>query len=145
MWEQWNPGCATTWPCNPTNNESMSHGWGSWGIVDMVESLLGVQVTSPGAATVRIAPPAVEQADLHRVRGSAWTQRGTVGVAWLKVHGTYVLNVDVPPNQRATVTIPNPGGGKYVDVGAGAPQLVGTQDGRTVFTVGSGASHFSSR
>ena len=47
MWEQWNPGCATTWPCNPTNNESMSHGWGSWGIVDMVEELLGVQVTAP--------------------------------------------------------------------------------------------------
>ena len=59
MWEQWNPGCATTWPCNPTNNESMSHGWGSWGIVDMVESLLGIQVTSPGAATVKIAPPAI--------------------------------------------------------------------------------------
>ena len=110
MWEQWNPGCATTWPCNPTNNESMSHGWGSWGIVDMVEELLGVQVTGAGASTVRIEPPAVDQADLHRVSGSAWTQRGNVGVAWKKVSGTYVLDVDVPANQTATVAIPNPGG-----------------------------------
>jgi hypothetical protein len=88
----------------------MSHGWGSWGIVDMIESLLGVQVTSPGAATVKIAPPAVDQADLHRVSGSAWTQRGTVGVSWKRVSGTYVLDINVPANQQATVAIPNPGG-----------------------------------
>src|SRR4051812_21436854 len=94
MWEQWNPGCDS-FPCNPTNNESESHGWGSWGIVDMVESLLGISVTAPGAATVTIQPPAVDQADLHRVSGSAWTQRGTVKSAWQKVNGTYVLDVDV--------------------------------------------------
>ena len=62
--EQWNPGCATTWPCNPTNNESMSHGWGAWGIVDMIESLLGIQVTSPGAATSRSPRRRSAQADL---------------------------------------------------------------------------------
>ena len=111
MWEQWNPGCATTWPCNPTNNESMSHGWGSWGIVDMIESLLGIQVTAPGAATVRIAPPAVGTADLHRVsaappgRSAARSRRpGARSTA------RYVLDVDVPANVKATVAIPNPGG-----------------------------------
>ncbi len=142
MWEQWNPGCDS-WPCNPTNNESMSHGWGSWGIVDMVESLLGVEVTSPGGATVRIAPPAVEQADLHRVSGSAWTQRGTVAVAWKKTAGGYVVDVDVPNNVQATVAIPNAEGRTYVGVGAGAPRYEGEQGGRAVFTVGAGATHFS--
>jgi hypothetical protein len=142
MWEQWNPGCDS-WPCNPTNNESMSHGWGSWGIVDMVESLLGVEVTSPGGATVRIAPPAVEQADLHRVSGSAWTQRGTVAVAWKKTAGGYVVDVDVPNNVRATVAIPNAEGRTYVGVGAGAPRYEGEQGGRAGFVVGAGATHFS--
>jgi hypothetical protein len=143
MWEQWNPGCATTFPCNPSNNESMSHGWGSWGVVDMVEELLGIQVTGTAASTVKIQPPAVKDADLHRVSGSAWTQRGNVSVAWQKVNGTYVLDVTVPANQKATVAIPNPDGVKYVGVGAGAPQLVGTTGGLTTFTVGSGATHFS--
>ncbi|MDA0162119.1 alpha-L-rhamnosidase N-terminal domain-containing protein [Solirubrobacter ginsenosidimutans] len=143
MWEQWNPGCATTFPCNPSNNESMSHGWGSWGIVDMVEELLGVQVTGTAASTVKIQPPAVQDADLHRVSGSAWTQRGNVAVSWKKTNGSYVLDVTVPANQKATVMIPNPDGVKYVGVGAGAPQLVGTADGQTTFTVGSGATHFS--
>ena len=144
MWEQWNPGCNNGWPCAPTNNESMSHGWGAWGIVDQIESLAGIAVTSPGAATVRIEPPAVDKADLHRVDASAWTQRGTVGVAWKRVSGTYVLDVDVPTNVTATVAIPNPGGAvNYVGVGAGAPKKVGQQGDRTVFTVGSGSTHFS--
>jgi hypothetical protein len=60
------------------------------------------------------------------------------------VHGTYVLDVDVPTNVTATVAIPNPGGAvNYVGVGAGAPRKVGQQGDRTVFTVGSGATHFS--
>ena len=63
-------------------------------------------------------------------------------MAWKKASGTYVLDVDVPANQTATVAIPNPGGVKYVGVGAGAPQLVGTANGYTTFTVGSGATHF---
>jgi hypothetical protein len=122
----------------------MSHGWGAWGIVDMIESLAGIAVTSPGAATVRIEPPAVDKADLHRVSASAWTQRGTVGVAWKRVSGTYVLDVDVPTNVTATVAIPNPGGAvNYVGVGAGAPRKVGQQGERTVFIVGSGSTHFS--
>ena len=64
-------------------------------------------------------------------------------MAWKKVSGTYVLDVDVPANQTATVAIPNPGGLKYVGVGAGAPQLSGTANGYTTFTVGSGTTHFS--
>ena len=44
----------------------------------------------------------------------------------------------------ATVAIPNPGGAvNYVGVGAGAPKKVGQQGDRTVFTVGSGSTHFS--
>ena len=109
----------------------------------MIESLLGISVTSPGAATVRIAPPALGSADLHRASGSAWTQRGTVSVAWKRTAGGMVLDVGVPANVTATVAIPNPDGLHYVGVGAGAPRRVGEQDGRTVFTVGSGATHFS--
>jgi hypothetical protein len=146
MWEQWHPGCSTapcTTPASQSSNESMSHGWGSWGVVDMVESLLGVSVTSPGAATVKIAPPALDTADLHQVSGSAWTQRGTVTVSWKRTAGGMVLDVHVPTNVTATVAIPNPDGLDYVGVGQGAPQPAGTQNGRAVFTVGSGDSHFS--
>src|ERR1700742_3337380 len=44
MWESWDPGCATVAPCTPTqsSSDSMSHGWGSWGVDDMVSTLIGV-------------------------------------------------------------------------------------------------------
>jgi hypothetical protein len=145
MWESWDPGCATVAPCTPTqsSSDSMSHGWGSWGSVDMIETLLGVSVTSPGAATVKIAPPALSSAPLHQVSGSAWTQRGTVNVAWKLTGGGYVLDVHVPDNVAATVAIPNPSGLNYVGVGQGAPQKTGDANGVTTFTVGSGDTHFS--
>ena len=52
--------------------------------------------------------------------GSAWTQRGTVAAAWRKVNGTYVLDVNVPANVKATVAIPNPGGASSTSASARA-------------------------
>ena len=146
MWEQWNPGCATapcTTPISESNSESFSHGWGAWGIVDMIETLLGVSVTSPGAATISIAPPALERADLGRVDGSAWTQRGSVDVAWKRRDGGMTLAVRVPANVRATVAIPVEGGTRYDAHGEGAPRFEGFRDDRAVFTVGPGRTRFA--
>ncbi len=142
MWEQWDPGCATA-PCsNPAenNSESFSHGWGSWGVVDMIESLLGVSVTSPGAATIRIEPPAIRRADLRRASGSAWTQRGTVRVSWKRSRAGTALDVDVPANVKATVALPV---ARYKARGDGAPSFQGVKDGHAVFSVGSGRTRFS--
>jgi hypothetical protein len=146
MWEQWNPGCATapcTTPISESSSESFSHGWGAWGVVDMIETLLGVSVTSPGAATISIAPPALETADLGRVDGSAWTQRGTVDVAWKRKDGGMTLAVRVPSNVRATVAIPVEGATPYDANGEGAPRFEGFRDGRAVFTVGPGRTRFA--
>ena len=142
MWEQWDPGCATA-PCsNPAenNSESFSHGWGSWGVVDMIESLLGVSVTSPGAATIRIEPPAIRRADLRRASGSAWTQRGTVRVSWKRSRAGTALDVDVPANVKAKVALPV---ARYKARGDGAPSFQGVKDGHAVFSVGSGRTRFS--
>ncbi len=150
MWEQWSPACATSSPCaDPaqSNSESQSHGWGSWGIVDMLETLLGVQVTAPGAATVAIAPPVFSDRSSPRaIEGSVWTQRGTVAVSWRKVDGGYLLDADVPANVRAEVRIPGAHDAARVRAsGAGAPRLVRIDEGDAVFSVGSGRSHFEPR
>ncbi|MDO8213792.1 alpha-L-rhamnosidase N-terminal domain-containing protein [Conexibacter sp. CPCC 206217] len=148
MWEQWSPACATVSPCrdaSQTNSESHSHGWGSWGIVDMIETLLGVEVTSPGAATVKIAPPTLTDANSPKtIRGSVWTQRGTVDVDWVRTDRGVELNTDVPVNVRAEVHIPGVSDPAYVAAsGAGAPKFERIEDGAAVFSVGSGASHFA--
>jgi hypothetical protein len=141
LWEQWTPGCpvvSCTGPqVNQRSSESFSHGWGAAGISGILQPLLGIDVTSPGAATVRIAPPAT---GLRHARGTEWTERGTVTVDWRRTDRGFTLDVTVPVNVTATVVLPAAAGAW----GAGEPRLVESGNGRTVFTVGSGQTHFRS-
>src|SRR5262249_38725939 len=124
-----------------TGSNSMSHGWGARGINSMLTYLLGVSVTSPGAATIQVAPP---DKGLDHAAGSRWTQRGTVDVSWKRRAGDHVLlDVTVPDNVQATVSLPDADGATYAGAGAGDPQFVGIEDGRAVFTVGSGETRFA--
>ena len=146
MWEQWTPGCATapcTTPVSESNSESFSHGWGAWGVVDMIETLLGVRVTSPGAASVTIAPPDLHGDRLRRLRGSTWTQRGTVGVAWSRERLGTALAVRVPANVSATVAIPVDGTPAHRVRGDAAARFEGYRDGRAVYAVGPGRATFT--
>jgi hypothetical protein len=126
MWEQWNPGCATP-SCSgsavdQSNSESFSHGWGAAGIVEMLQSLLGITVTGVGGSQVSIAPPS---AGLDAAHGTQWTERGPVSVAWQR-HGTVTsVDVDIPVNVSAVVTVD----GHDYTVGSGRHHLVGVGDG----------------
>ena len=138
MWEQWTPGCAVA-SCRGSdvsqrNSESFSHGWGSAGIDGILESLLGVTVTTPGAATVAITVPGT---GLRHASGTEWTERGEVGVTWTRTARGFTLDVDVPVNVTATIALPTVAGSAYSATGAGAP----VRTGDTTFTVGSGHTH----
>jgi hypothetical protein len=113
----------------------------------MIETLLGVRVTTPGAATVAIEPPAFSDPSSPRaISGSVWTQRGTVAVSWRRVDGGYVLDAELPANVRAEVRIPDAHDAARVRAsGAGAPRFERIEDGAAVFSVGSGSSHFQPR
>jgi hypothetical protein len=143
LWEDWDPGCTvaacTGSAVSQSDNTSFSHGWGSAGVVDILEGLLGVQVTGPGAQTVRIAPP---DKGLSRASGTEWTERGPVTVDWSRSPVGYGLSVDVPDNVTATVALPISAGTRYVTTGAGGARLVSVTGGRAVYTVGSGRTRF---
>ena len=140
LWEDWDPGCTiaacTGAAVSQSDNTSFSHGWGSAGIVDILEGLLGIQVTGPGAATVTIAPP---DKGLSHADGTEWTERGPVAVNWTRTRIGDGLSVDVPDNVTATIELP---AGHYLATGAGAPRLLGTSGGKVRFQVGSGRTHF---
>jgi alpha-L-rhamnosidase-like protein len=123
MWEQWDPGCSVA-PCSGAavdqkNSESFSHGWGAAGINGILESLLGITVTGPGASTVQIAPP---PAGLARASGTEWTERGPVSVSWRRSGHRYHVHVSIPGNVTATVTVPGSDQGA-VQVGSGSTDL----------------------
>jgi len=145
MWEQWTPGCAvascTGSQVNQNNNESFSHGWGGAGVVGVLEGLLGVTVTGPGAATLQIAPP---DKGLAHARGTQWTERGPVTVGWTRTGQGYVADVDLPVNVTATVALPVVEGSDYLTHGEGDASFLRVENGRALFRVGSGRTHFAS-
>ncbi|MFL6121427.1 alpha-L-rhamnosidase N-terminal domain-containing protein [Actinophytocola sp.] len=121
LWEQWTPGCpvagCTGAEVNQANSESFSHGWGSAGITGVLRGLLGVDVTSPG--TVTITPPAT---GLRHARGSVWTERGRLAVAWRRTGNRTELDITVPVNVSVTVRLPS---GTTTTIGSGHTHLEG--------------------
>jgi hypothetical protein len=90
----------------------LSHGWGSAGIVEMLQTLLGVTVTGAGGSQVLVKPPAD---GLTHASGTQWTERGPVSVSWSEgAHGVS-LEVDIPVNVTAVIDI----GGHSYTVGSG--------------------------
>ncbi len=121
MWEQWTPGCTlagcTGSDVSQNASDSMSHGWGSAGIVSILQSLLGITVTGPGASTLRIQPPA---SGLTHANGTQWTERGPVTVDWRHTGGSISIDVTLPVNVSATVVV----GADHTTVGSGRTHLV---------------------
>ncbi|MGW5364050.1 family 78 glycoside hydrolase catalytic domain [Actinopolymorpha pittospori] len=105
------------WTLDEGTNHSQSHGWGAQAAVDVLEFLLGVRVTTPGAATVEVAPP---RCALTYARGAVPTERGVVSVDWERSGEEFRVQVEVPANVVATVRLPQPNGDEAVfEVGPG--------------------------
>lgn len=95
-WEQWVEG------------ESESHGWGAAAQQFVIEDVLGVKVTEPGAASVRIQPAL---GPLKQLDGIAWTQRGPVRVTYRHVEtedggDAWKLHVETPANVVVELAVP---------------------------------------
>ena len=137
-WEVWQPSDA--------NGDSMSHGWGSTVVVEIIRHLLGVVPTGPGYSTFSVMPP---MSALDSAQGTVPTPRGTIAASWERMAGSsgFTLDVEVPANAVATIHIPAPRGGTLTESGrpvAHAPGVRPLHPGppRAVVQVGSGAYRF---
>jgi len=140
-WEVWNPSDA--------NGDSMSHGWGSNVLVEILRGVLGVQPTSGGYATFTVSPP---RSGLSSAAGRIPTPRGPVSVSWQRpaaAGGAWTVGLTVPANAMATLTLPAATvqavteGGRSIAHAAGV-HVVSAGGGAVVLTVGSGTYQFRS-
>jgi alpha-L-rhamnosidase len=132
-WEAWDAHTAGL---------SESHAWGSTVVIDILQSVLGMHVTSAGAATVSIRPPG---GILSFARGTVYTERGPVHVDWSRSGADgLTLALELPSNVRADVALVAPSPAAVQATGAGAPQpsAATSADGLVHFDVGSGKSSF---
>jgi alpha-L-rhamnosidase len=124
-----------SWEADQTG-DSLSHGWGASPVIDVQQTLLGVAVTAPGAAQIRIRPPA---SGLTGASGTVPTQRGDVKVSWQNKNGHLTLTADVPVNVKAEIDLPTTGKVKV----SGDARYAGQKDGHTVYETGSGHVEFN--
>ncbi|WP_459193269.1 family 78 glycoside hydrolase catalytic domain [Halosimplex sp. J119] len=150
-WETWH--CRTLEPADERHNRSESHAMGATVLTSIQRTLLGVRVTSPGAATLEIAPPAE---GLDEASGRVPTERGPVAVEWERDDDAFALDVTVPWNATATVVLPgderplsaNEGGDALLGVDgpvADPPEgveSIAVEDGDLVVEVGAGSYSF---
>jgi alpha-L-rhamnosidase len=152
-WEMWNPydKDVLTPPLASLygNGDSRSHGFGSNVLVAIQQTMLGVVPAGPGYDSFDVTPP------LHALTNAAGrvpTPFGFIEVAWNRpaaATGPFVLNVTVPPNTTATVSIPavalnNVRESGMVLHGRQGITSAAIHRGYAVVNIGSGSYHFTS-
>ena len=95
--EQWDPREGTSW------NHFMMGQIDEW----FFAWLAGIQpdIENPGYTKFRITPQVV--GDLTSVSASTKTLYGEIAVDWIIKNGIFTLNVQVPVNTEAVITLPN--------------------------------------
>ena len=88
--------------------------------------------------------------DLQFVKGSHRSPYGVITSDWQKKDGVFRWSITVPANTTATVYVPTNSAESVTENGKPAVQaqgvkLVKMENGRAVFTVGSGNYRFESR
>jgi alpha-L-rhamnosidase len=146
LWELWQ---ERTGPSMNSHNHPMLGSVGAW----FYEALAGIRVDAerPGYQHIRIEPQMVR--DLTWAGGTVETVRGIVSASWSRGPGLLRLEVEVPVNAQATVSMPKEEpmsevtireGGRVVwEKGQFVPGTPGITNGRReggryVFEVGSG-------
>ena len=106
---------------------------------------VGIDSSAPGFKRIRISPQPV--GGIGWVKASLDTIRGRVTTQWTRRDGRFTLEILVPPNTTAAVSVPAREGAQVmVDAPTGGPaaQQVGKESGRVVFAVQSGKWRFTS-
>ncbi|MFE4197191.1 family 78 glycoside hydrolase catalytic domain [Paenarthrobacter sp. NPDC056912] len=109
------------WELDEGTDYSQSHAWSASVVREILEHLLGVRVTAPGAAAVVIQPPVCR---LEHAEGSVPTQRGVVSVAWHRTPAGMELECTVPAGVAAKVVLPD----RTIDVAPGSWKFVPRDD-----------------
>lgn len=149
--EHWNPDAYIGSGMNSYNHHMFGGGPGAW----MVKGAAGISPAQPGYEQILIRPEVV--GDLTSGNGSIATPKGQVSTSWTKVSSTrFTLNVTIPANSKAIVSIPMLSGKSaqiteggvtiykdgFVTGRNGIKSLQSVANGRIAFNVGSGTYSF---
>lgn len=132
-WEQWTYA---------SNMESHDHAMFAGINASFYTDLAGITATAPGYAAISIAPQI--PAGLKHVAASISTVRGTVSSAWTRTGQSFRLDVTVPVNTTATVSVPLFGGSAKTIRATPGATFTRIENGCAEYRIGSGHWRFTS-
>jgi hypothetical protein len=119
-----------------------SHGWIASPSYQMPSKILGVRPTAPGFKTLVIRP---ETCGLSWAKGTVPTPEGKVDVSWKSEEGKFTLDVTIPSATIARIEVPGKRAQAHCQTsGDSGPKTLGTENGRSLYEVGSGSYCFTS-
>ena len=137
MWERWDGWTPDKGFQDKGMNSFNHYAFGSVGEY-LYGSVAGIRADAPGYKKIRIQPVIGE--GLTWAKASYDSVYGKIASSWKLEAGKLTLDVTIPANTTATVFVPG--------TGAAAPAgatLLRTQDGASVYAVGSGTCRFVSQ
>jgi alpha-L-rhamnosidase len=138
-----NPGGLTTipeyWDMHDSKNHMILSQIDEW----FTRGLAGIRQAAGSVAYRKLVIDPRVVGDLTHVEGNYLTPHGEVTSEWSRKHGTFQLEVEVPPNTTAEVRVPT-GGGKPHRRPKGA-KFLGIDGDRAVYRVPSGSYEFTVR
>jgi hypothetical protein len=98
-WRKLLPLHFSTWPETPGETRSDSHAWSAHPIYDLLTLVAGIEPSSPGFATVRIAP---HLGPLPEVKAKFPHPQGMIDVDLKRAGSGLDANVVLPPKLTGT-------------------------------------------
>ncbi|HEY0472927.1 MAG TPA: family 78 glycoside hydrolase catalytic domain [Kribbella sp.] len=143
-WGYWfDQGADTMWEMWEADTRSRNHYFQGTVAQWLFENVAGLRNLANGWERILVRPDAREQVDSASLRTD--TVRGRVAVSWHRVGRVFELDVQVPVGSTASVHVPS---AAITDVAAVPAPYAGEpvqQDGYTIYEVGAGRWHFTSR
>lgn len=136
-------GTATweSWDAN-TTNQSMSHPWGTVGLLAMQNYILGIKALAPQHEKIQIKPLWFDD-KLNYAKGTYPTDKGDIKVDWNYTNNNYHLKITIPANCTAKVYVPKCGK-TGTTIRLDNKEVIATEEGNYLYldTIGSGEHHF---
>ncbi len=132
-WESWNAN---------TTGQSMSHPWGTAGLLGICEYILGVKPLKPQHEKIQVRP--LDFGDsLASAAGTVPTDRGDISVEWDRNDTRFMMTLTIPDNMTAKVYVPMSAVPEAVIKVDGA-NVTGTEEGNYLYVdnIGSGTHTF---
>ncbi|MCW1912641.1 glycoside hydrolase family 78 protein [Luteolibacter sp. GHJ8] len=136
IWERWNSYTVENGFGDVSMNSFNHYAYGAC-VEWLYQSVLGITPLEPGFGKISIAP--VPGGGLRHAKGHYQSVRGTISCSWQTDGKSFEMEVTVPPNTSAEVSVPARPGAKVTQEGA---RFLREEKNRTIFETGSGTYRF---